>query len=64
MALDLARYSENLEGTKSHQPSSGQDRKLDNELQEEKKNHQDTLASCKDLEEMETAADLDAKTNQ
>ncbi|WMV26661.1 hypothetical protein MTR67_020046 [Solanum verrucosum] len=118
MALDLARYSENLEGTKSQlakteqllaevksQLVSAQKANslaeiqlkcmaesynsletrteelqtevnrlqakigsLDNELQEEKKNHLDTLASCKDLEEqlqrMETAADLDAKTNQ
>ncbi|KAH0776750.1 hypothetical protein KY290_008161 [Solanum tuberosum] len=114
MALDLARYSENLEGTKSQlaeaeklivevksQLVSAQKANslaeiqlkcmaesynsletrteelqtevnrlqakigsLDNELQEEKKNHQDTLASCKDLEEMEIAADLDAKTNQ
>ncbi|CAN4093960.1 unnamed protein product [Withania somnifera] len=41
---------------------------LDNELQEEKKSHQDALARCKDLEEQlqrtESAADLDAKTNQ
>ncbi|KAL3340850.1 hypothetical protein AABB24_029143 [Solanum stoloniferum] len=118
MALDLARYSENLESTKSQLTETEQllaevksqlvsaqkanslaetqlkcmaesynsletrteelqtevnrlqakIESLDNELQEEKKNHQDTLASCKDLEEqlqrMENAADLDAKTNQ
>jgi len=101
MALDLARYSENLESTKSQlteteqllaevksQLVSAQKANslaetqlkcmaesynsletrteelqtevyrlqakigsLDNDLQEEKKNHQDTLASCKDLEE-------------
>jgi len=101
MALDLARYSENLESTKSQLTETEQllaevksqlvsaqkanslaetqlkcmaesynsletrteelqtevnrlqakIENLDNELQEEKKNHQDTLASCKDLEE-------------
>ncbi|KAM3304566.1 filament-like plant protein 4 [Capsicum chacoense] len=118
MALDLARYSENLESTKCQLAETEQllaevksqlvsaqkanslaetqlrcmaesynsletrteelqtevnrlqakIESLENELQEEKKSHQDALAMCRDLEEqlqrMESAADLDAKTNQ
>ncbi|XP_052201639.1 filament-like plant protein 4 [Diospyros lotus] len=43
---------------------------LDNELKEEKRNHQDALSKCKDLQEQlrrnesPAAADTDAKTNQ
>ncbi|KAK4351893.1 hypothetical protein RND71_027411 [Anisodus tanguticus] len=119
MALDLARYSENLESTKSQLAETeqllgevksqlvsaqkanslaetqlkcmaesynsletrteelqsevnclqGKIESLDNELQEEKKSHEEALARSKDLKEQlqrmeSSAADLDAKTNQ
>ncbi|MCE3214954.1 hypothetical protein HAX54_000365 [Datura stramonium] len=56
--------SQLVSAQKANSLAETQLRSLDNELQEEKKGHQDALATCKDLEEqlqrMESAADLDA----